>query len=291
MSDVIEIGIIGGSGLYQMPELTDAQEFPIRTPFGSTSDSIIKGKIAGIPVAFIPRHGRGHRLTPTEVPYAANIYALKSLGVKYIIAVSACGSLREDYAPGHICIPDQLVDFTKGNRRHTFFGDGLVAHVGVADPFSPEVSEILAASASTVGGTVHQGGTFVTIEGPRFSTRAESETFRKLGYSIIGMTSSPEAYLALEAEIAYGVFAHITDYDVWHSEEADVSVTSVLETFHKNVRLAQQALIEAVQRISKISQPLPAHSALAHAFISDTKVIPQPTLDKLRLLVGKYIKR
>jgi 5'-methylthioadenosine phosphorylase len=291
MSDVIEIGIIGGSGLYQMPELTDAKEFPIRTPFGATSDNLIKGKIAGIPVAFISRHARGHRLTPSEVPYAANIFALKSLGVKYIIGVSACGSLREDYAPGSICVPDQLVDQTHGIRRSTFFGEGLVAHVGVADPFSPEMVDILAASAQSVGGTTHKGGTFVTVEGPRFSTRAESETYRKLGYSIIGMTTTPEAFLALEAEIAYAVFAHITDYDVWHATEADVSVAAVIETLHQNLRFAQQAVVEAVKRIAQIKDPLPAHSALAHAFITDRKSVPPPILEKLRPIIGKYFPR
>lgn len=288
MSSTIEIGIIGGSGLYDMPELTDKEETAIRTPFGATSDSLVRGKIAGVPVAFLPRHGRGHRLMPSEVPYAANIYALKSLGVKYIIAVSACGSLREEYAPGHICVPDQLVDNTKGIRTRTFFGDGAVAHVGVAHPFSPELSAVLVEAARAAGAVVHDGGTYVTIEGPRFSTRAESNTYRQLGYSIIGMTTSPEAFLAAEAEIAYAVFAHITDYDVWREDEEAVSAAVVIETFKRNLRTAQQAIIEAVPRIAAIQDPLPAHSALKGAIITHRDTISPATFERLRLIIGKY---
>lgn len=289
MSEPIEIGIIGGSGLYEMSELTEKSEVAIRTPFGATSDAIITGKIAGVKVAFIARHGRGHRLSPTEVPYAANIYALKSLGVKYIMAVSACGSLREDFVPGHLCVPNQLVDRTKGLRKHTFFEEGIVAHVGVGDPFSPELAAVLIEAGKAAGATVHEGGTYVTIEGPRFSTRAESETYRQLGYSIIGMTTSPEAFLAAEAEIAYAVFAHITDYDVWHAEEADVSAAAVMETFRQNLRTAQRAIAEAVPRIAQIpNDDLPAHNTLKGAIMTARDQIPPNTFERLRLLIGKY---
>ena len=288
MSDQIEIGIIGGSGLYQMSELRNTSEVAIRTPFGATSDNIIIGELTGTPVAFIARHGRGHRLTPSEVPYAANIYALKSLGVKYVVAASACGSLREDFEPGHMCVPDQLVDATRGQRKRTYFGDGIVAHVGVADPFSPELSRALASAGRAAGATVHDGGTFVTVEGPRFSTRAESESFRQLGYDIIGMTTSPEAFLAREAEIAYAVFAHITDYDVWHAEEEAVSVAAVIETFNKNLRVAQRALVEMIPRIAELDDPLPAHSALEGAIMTSRGAISPEAYRRLELFIGKY---
>jgi 5'-methylthioadenosine phosphorylase len=284
----IKVGIIGGSGLYDMAELINREEIAIRTPFGATSDHIVTGEISGHRVAFIARHGRGHRYMPSEVPYAANIYALKALGVQYIIALSACGSLREDYAPGHICIPDQLVDRTTGLRKRTFFGEGVVAHVGTANPFTPELCEVLGEAAIAAGGTVHMGGTFVTVEGPRFSTRAESETFRSQGYSIIGMTTSPEAFLAAEAEIAYAVFAHITDYDVWHSEAAEVTAAMVMDTFRANLRLAQQAVVEAVPRVAAIQGPLAVHSGLQGAIMTNRADIPPATFDKLRLLIGKY---
>jgi 5'-methylthioadenosine phosphorylase len=210
------------------------------------------------------------------------------LGVKYIVAASACGSLREDYVPGHICIPDQLVDATRGPRQRSYFGNGIVGHVGVAEPFSPELSSALMSAARAAGGIVHETGTFVTIEGPRFSTRAESHSFRELGYDIIGMTTSPEAFLAREAEIAYAVFAHITDYDVWHAEEEAVSAATVMETFHKNLRVAQQALVEVIPRILELDDPLPAHSALDGAIMTDRSVIPPEVFQRLELLIGKY---
>src|SRR5579859_818179 len=204
MPDAIHIAVIGGSGLYHMPELTDIQEQTVDTPFGKPSDTITIGTLRGQRVAFLPRHGRGHVLTPSEVPYRANIYALKTLGITHIISVSACGSLREDYAPGQIVIPDQIYDNTKSERGgRSFFGDGIVAHVGMADPFCPEMSAVLAEATTKAGGTVHRGGTFVTIEGPRFSTKGESNVYRQLGFAIIGMTAAPEAFLAREAEICY----------------------------------------------------------------------------------------
>lgn len=288
MNDVIKIGIIGGSGLYNMPDLKNKEEVAVRTPFGATSDPLVTGEIAGVRVAFIARHGKGHRFTPTEVPYAANIFALKTVGVRHIISVSACGSLREDFAPGDMVIPDQLADFTR-DRVRTFFGEGLVGHVGVADPFSPELSAILADSAIAAGGTLHEGGTLVTVEGPRFSTRAESMMFRQLGFSLIGMTASPEAFLAREAEIAYAAFAHITDYDVWHEDEEAVNATTVMETFAANLERAQRALVEAIPRIEAVGdEDWPAHNALATAVMTHRETIPPKTLEKLRPIVGKY---
>lgn len=244
MSDSISLGVIGGSGLYNMAGLTDVQEHDLVTPFGKPSDPIVVGTLpgAGTPrVAFLARHGRGHRLTPTEVNYRANIYALKMLGVQRVVSVSACGSLREDYAPGHIVIPDQLFDQTRGRER-SFFGGGLVAHVGSADPFCPALSAQVFAAVKATGAKVHQGGTLITIEGPRFSTRAESYTFQKWGMSIIGMTASPEAFLAREAEMCYACMAHVTDYDVWHVSEAPVTVEMVIRILNQNTASAQQAI-------------------------------------------------
>jgi 5'-methylthioadenosine phosphorylase len=285
---VSSIAIIGGSGLYDMPGLTKTKEHVIATPFGKTSAPIISGELEGIRVAFLARHGIGHRLTPTEVPYRANIYALKSLGVERVISISACGSLREDYAPGHIVIPDNLFDFTK-DRARSFFEDGLVAHVGVADPFCGELSTQLEAAVRETGATTHRGGTFITIEGPRFSTKAESNLFRAWGMSIIGMTASPEAFLAREAEMCYAVMAHVTDYDVWHQSESPVTVEMVIQTLIKNTRIAQ----EAIRNFTRATQPARAcdcGQALSSALITNPKAIPAKTKKKLKLLVGKYIK-
>lgn len=285
----IEIAVIGGSGLYKMEGLTDIEERTITTPFGNPSDSITIGTLHGRRIAFLPRHGRGHTLNPSEVPYRANIYALKSLGVKYIISVSAAGSLREDYAPGHIVIPDQLFDNTKGLRQRTFFNDGLVAHVSVADPFSPELSQVLASSVKAVSGTSHEGGTFITVEGPRFSTKGESKTFQKWGMSIIGMTTSPEAYLAREAEIAYACMAHITDYDVWHVEEEPVTVEQVIKVLQGNTKIAQEAISHLVANMDSWAGDFAAHHALKDALITDRAQIRQETKDKLALIVSKYL--
>jgi len=250
----IELAVIGGSGLYHMAELAAVETVEIDTPFGRPSAPITVGQLHGRRIAFLPRHGRGHTLNPTEVPYRANIFALKTLGVRYIIAVSACGSLREDYAPGDIVVPEQLFDFTKGVRERSFFSGGLVAHLTLAQPFCPQLSAALAATfcpqlsaalaaaTTAAGGHLHQGGTFITVEGPRFSTRGESEIFRQWGMSIIGMTTSPEAFLAAEAEISYACMAHITDYDVWHHSEAPVTVEMVIRVLQANTRLAQAAI-------------------------------------------------
>jgi 5'-methylthioadenosine phosphorylase len=289
--DPVRIGVIGGSGLYQMPELADIEERRIDTPFGPPSDAIIIGTLAGQRVAFLPRHGRGHVLTPSEVPYRANIYALKSLGVRQVIAISACGSLREDFAPGHVVVPDQVVDRTKDKRGRSFFGDGLVAHVSVADPFCAELNQIVADAVADAGGTVHRGGTYITIEGPRFSTRAESALYRAWGMDIIGMTTSPEAFLAREAEMCYSVMAHVTDYDVWHEVEEDVSVDMVVQTLNANVRLAQRALLGVVERLSGGIEDCACYHALETALITDPSRIPAETRQRLDLLVGKYLER
>jgi 5'-methylthioadenosine phosphorylase len=289
MTEVVEVAVIGGSGLYDMEGLTAVEERRVETPFGDPSDAITIGTLHGRRVAFLPRHGRGHLLTPTEVPYRANIFALKLLGVRYIISVSACGSLREEFAPGHIVVPDQLFDYTKGKREPSFFGQGLVVHVGVAHPFSPELSTALAESVRKAGGTVHEGGTFITIEGPRFSTKGESELFRQWGMSIIGMTTSPEAFLAAEAEIAYACMAHVTDYDVWHETEEPVTVEMVIRTLQGNTRVAQAAISDLVGRMEAWAGDYPVHSALRDAVITDRSRIPVAARERFAPLVGKYL--
>jgi 5'-methylthioadenosine phosphorylase len=285
----IELAVIGGSGLYNMAGLTDIETRHIPTPFGDPSDLITVGTLAGRRLAFLPRHGRGHVLTPTEVPYRANIFALKTLGVKYLVSVSACGSLREDYAPGDIVVPDQLFDFTKGARERSFFGRGLVAHLTVAEPFSPELNDALAAALADAGARLHRGGTFITVEGPRFSTRGESELFRRWGMSIIGMTTSPEAFLAAEAEIAYACMAHITDYDVWHHSEAPVTVEMVIRVLMANTEVAQRAIRRLVETMDAWSRPFAAHDALRDALITDRSRIPEDVRQELRPIVGKYL--
>ncbi len=287
MAEQVTLAIIGGSGLYAMPGLHETREYNLDTPFGRTSAPVVVGTLEGQRVAFLARHGLGHHITPSDVPYRANIYALKSLGVQRIISVSACGSLKEDLSPGHIVVPDQIYDNTHGRAR-SFFGEGLVAHISVANPFCPETSAVLETSVREAGGTVHSGGTFITIEGPRFSTKGESMTYRAWGMSIIGMTASPEAFLAREAEICYATMAHITDYDVWHESEAPVTVDMVIQTLHKNTALAQ----EAVRRLVKILKPerhCECKHALSTALITRRDVIPPATLQKLDLLVHKYL--
>jgi 5'-methylthioadenosine phosphorylase len=288
MADPIRIALIGGSGLYQMEGLGDVEERRVSTPFGEPSDALITGTLSGVPVAFLPRHARGHRLTPSEVPYRANIYALKALGVEHIIAVSACGSLREHLHPGEVVIPNQLVDLTK-KREMTFFGGGLVAHLGVADPFCSHLSDILADATAAAGGTVHRGGRFVTIEGPRFSTKGESHLYRAWGLDIIGMTSSPEAFLAREAEICYAVMAHVTDYDVWHEEEEPVSVEALIATLNRNTTLAQQVVTSVVQSLSNHVRTCECKDALASAMITQRDMIPPELIEKLGPIVRKYL--
>ncbi|MGH2523899.1 MAG: S-methyl-5'-thioadenosine phosphorylase [Anaerolineales bacterium] len=282
------LGIIGGSGLYNIAGLTDVEEQDLTTPFGKPSDPVVVGTLEGQRVAFLARHGRGHRFSPTEVNYRANIFVLKMLGVERVIAVSACGSLREDYAPGHIVVPDQLYDNTKGRER-SFFGGGLVAHVGVADPFCPTLSDQLFEAVKATGAAAHRGGAFITIEGPRFSTKAESQTFRKWGMSLIGMTTSPEAFLAREAEMCYAVMAHVTDYDVWHVSEAPVTVEMVIRILNQNTAIAQQA-ISALANAPAKRDACECPSALAHALITDRARIPEETQRTLGPLVGKYLQ-
>jgi 5'-methylthioadenosine phosphorylase len=288
MTDPVPIAVIGGSGLYQMEGLTEIEERRVSTPFGDPSDALIIGTLSGVRVAFLPRHGRGHRLTPTEVPYQANIYALKRLGVEQVISVSACGSLREHLHPGEVIIPSQLVDFTK-KREMTFFGRGLVAHVGVADPFCADLSERLADATAAAGGTVHRGGRFITIEGPRFSTKGESHLYRAWGMDIIGMTTSPEAYLACEAEMCYAVMAHVTDYDVWHEEEEPVNVEALIATLNRNTDLAQRVIASVVASLAEAQRTCECQNVLGSALITQRDLIPSEEIERLGPMVSKYL--
>jgi len=288
MKNPVRIGIIGGSGLYQMKGLTDVEERKINTPFGDPSDPIIIGTLEGSRVAFLARHGRGHRISPTEVNYRANVFALKSLGVEQIVAISACGSLQEHLPPGEIVVPDQIFDFTK-KREVSFFGDGLVAHVGVADPFCPRLSALVADAVEEAGGQVHRGGTFITIEGPRFSTKGESHTYRAWGMDIIGMTTSPEAFLAREAEMCYAVMAHVTDYDVWHETEEAVSVEAIIRTLQANTALCENAVRSLASTLAAAERTCECDSALASALITQRDVIPSECKETLALITGKYL--
>ncbi len=281
------LGVIGGSGLYAIEGLQDIDEHSVTTPFGPPSSPVVVGSLDGRRVAFLARHGLGHHLTPSEVNYRANIYALKSLGVERVISVSACGSLREDYVPGHIVVPDQIFDHTH-LRARSFFGEGIVGHVSVPDPFCPDLSRRLAESVEAAGGKVHWGGASITIEGPRFSTRAESHTYRAWGMAIIGMTTSPEAFLAREAEMCYAVMAHVTDYDVWHVSEEPVTVERVVQILQANASLAQKALVELVARLPA-DRPCDCADALRDAILSRRDRIPAETLQRLAPLVGRYL--
>src|SRR5687768_5272213 len=287
MTEHATLAIIGGSGLYDMPGLQNAREYDLDTPFGKTSAPIVVGILEGEQVAFLARHGIGHHITPSEVPYQANIYALKSLGVERLISISACGSLQEEFAPGHIVIPDQVYDNTH-KRARSFFGEGLVAHVSIADPFCRDLSDQLESAIRLAGGVTHRGGSFITIEGPRFSTKAESRTYRSWGMSIIGMTASPEVFLAREAEICYATMAHVTDYDVWHVSAAPVTVEMVIQTLHKNTLLAQEA-VRILARNRKRERDCECEQALAAALITRKDIIPPETLKKLDLLITKYL--
>ncbi len=287
MTKLADLAVIGGSGLYEMPGLRSVREHNIDTPFGKTSAPIIVGTLEGQQVAFLARHGIGHHITPSEVPYRANIYALKSLGVQRIVSISACGSLKEELAPGHIVIPDQIYDNTH-KRARSFFGEGLVAHISVADPFCADLSDQVEAAVRQAEGIVHRGGAFITIEGPRFSTKAESNTYRAWGMSIIGMTASPEVFLAREAEICYATMAHVTDYDVWHVSEAPVTVEMVIQTLNKNTAIAQEAVRILASQL-KPERNCDCEQALATALITRKDVIPAETRQKLDLLVNKYL--
>ena len=281
------IGVIGGSGLYAMEGLEDVERVELMTPFGAPSDAYMLGTVAGQRVAFLPRHGLGHRLTPTEVPSRANIYGFRSLGVSYLLSVSAVGSLREEYVPGHVVIPDQLFDRTKGIRPATFFGDGLVVHVAFDKPLDHQLSDVLEQAARAAGATAHRGGTYVCMEGPQFSTLAESEENRRRGHDLIGMTALPEAKLAREAEIAYATLALVTDYDCWHPDHDAVTVTDIIANLMKNAQNACEVVAEAVAAIPA-ERTCKCGSALAHALITDRNSVPEGTRKKLDLLIGKY---
>jgi 5'-methylthioadenosine phosphorylase len=267
--------------------LQKTEKLDIDTPFGKPSAPVVVGELEGREVVFLARHGIGHHISPSEINYRANIYALKSLGVERIVGISACGSLREDYAPGDLVIPDGLFDFTKGRKR-TFFRDGLVAHIGVADPFCSSLSDAVFEAVHATGASVHKGGDFITIEGPRFSTKAESNTYRSWGMSIIGMTTSPEAYLAREAEICYAVMAHVTDYDVWHISEEPVTVEMVIAVLNRNTEIAQNAIRNLLGNLDS-PRDCECGNALASALITNPEVIPASTRKKLDLLVKKYL--
>ena len=282
-----EIGIIGGSGLYHIEGMEQVEEVKVDTPFGDPSDAYITGTLEGRKVAFLPRHGKGHRITPSELNFRANIYGFKKLGVKWILSVSAVGSLREDVEPRHIVLPNQFFDRTKF-RKDTFFGNGVVGHVSFADPVCKQLGKLVAECAKEAGGVVHNGGTYVNMEGPAFSTRAESNFFRQCGFDIIGMTNMAEAKLAREAEICYVTMAMVTDYDVWHEEEEDVSVETIIAILNENAALAKQIIKLAIDKIPA-EQECECASALATAIITDRTKIPDETKKKLDPIIGKYM--
>lgn len=287
MNETPVLAVIGGSGLYQFDMLKNVRSVEVQTPFGEPSSPITIGDINGKSVAFLARHGLGHTIPPSDVPYQANIYAIKSLGVKHVVSVSACGSLRESYAPGHIVIPNQIIDLTH-KRERSFFGKGLVAHVSVADPFCDELSSLLEKSIKTTHAVYHRGGAYITIEGPRFSTKGESGLYRQWGLDIIGMTASPEVFLAREAELCYTTMAHVTDYDVWHISEGTVTVEMVIKTLMKNIRVAQEIIMEMVEKIDP-SLECECQQALQNAIITNPDNIDSEKKNKLGLLIEKYI--
>src|SRR5437868_8859442 len=286
--DLPAIGIIGGSGLYQMEELRDTAEHKIETPFGPPSDTLIGGKVSERQVYFLPRHGRGHRILPHELNYRANIWALRSLNVRWIVCVTAVGSLQERYAPRDILLPSQFYDRTSNRAGHTFFGEGIAAHISFAHPISPQLRGLLADSARTVGVTVHDGGTYVNMDGPAFSTRAESELNRRHGFDVIGMTNLPEAKLAREAEIALATMAMITDYDCWKVEEEPVSAQTVFGHLSANADAAKKVLVEAIPRIP--AEPNWAdHRSLDKALVTERKLWPKATAEKLRPVLDRFL--
>jgi 5'-methylthioadenosine phosphorylase len=288
----VRIGVIGGSGVYELNALQDVEEVWLETPFGQPSDAYIVGTLEGQRVVFLSRHGRGHRISPTRLNSRANIWGFKKLGVEYLIAVSACGSLQEHMAPGDIVVPDQLFDRTRG-RSLSFFDDvaagtdGIVVHISVANPFCEFLSEVCYRAVQSTGAPAHLGGTFVTIEGPRFSTKAESRAFRQLGFSIVGMTATPEAFLAREAEMSYATMAHVTDYDVWHESEEPVTVEAVIRVLLHNAEVAKQSVRNAVRMLDQAG-PSPYRNALQDAIITHKGLWPAAAVEKLDLLIGKY---
>ena len=287
-NDSPAIGVIGGSGLYQMEELRDTTELKIDTPFGPPSDVLVGGQLSGRQIYFLPRHGRGHRLLPHELNHRANIYALRSLNVRWIIAVTAVGSLQEKYAPRDIVLPSQFYDRTSSRPTHTFFGDGIVAHVSFAEPISTKLRTMLAESARTLGITVHNGGTYVNMDGPAFSTRAESELNRRHGFDVIGMTNLPEAKLAREAEIALATMAMITDYDCWKVDEEPVSAQTVFGHLTANAETARRVLADVIPRMP--SEPnWPEHAELDSALITERRLWPPATLGRLKPILERFL--
>jgi len=282
-----KIAVIGGSGLYDIEGMKDIEEVDMLTPFGVTSDKIVVGKLEGVGVAFLPRHGRGHRLLPTEVPYRANIYALKSLGVERIIGINSVGSLNEAFQPNDLLIPDQLIDRTR-LRANTFFGEGIVAHIPFGEPFCPSLSQLVYQSAKDAGATVHKGGTCVVMEGPAFSTRAESFLHRSWGVDVIGMTALPEAKLAREAEICYAIIACVTDYDSWREGDKAVTADIIMETQHRNVDTAKKTIKIAVNRVPE-KRDCDCPTALKTAIVTASEQIPDEQKGKLDLIIGKYL--
>lgn len=285
------VGVIGGSGLYEIEGLQEVKEVALETPFGAPSDSFITGTLDGIRMVFLPRHGRGHRFLPSEVNYRANIFGMKKLGVTQIISVSAVGSMKEEIVPGHIVIPDQFFDRTQGKRASTFFGQGVVGHIQFADPICTDLAAILEKSARAVGATVHAGGTYICIEGPNFSTRAESHIYRSWGVDIIGMTNIPEARLAREAEMCYATVALATDYDCWHDGHDDVSVEAVLNIIRHNVATARAIIKTAVGQLRQQQLSCNCDKALEFAIMTDKGLIPDETRQALAPIIGKYINQ
>jgi 5'-methylthioadenosine phosphorylase len=281
------VGVIGGSGLYEMEGLEDVQTVSLKTPFGNPSDSFVVGRLEEVKVAFLPRHGKGHRIQPSSLNFRANIYGMKMLGVQWIIGVSAVGSMKESIHPGDMVIPNQFIDQTKG-RPNTFFSDGIVGHISFADPVCSDLSQILFEAGKEVGATVHKNGTYLCIEGPQFSTRAESKLYRTWGVDIIGMTNLPEAKLAREAEICYATIAFATDYDCWHEEAGDVSIGEVLRILARSTQIAKSAIRRAIKHLPEKRVCLCAH-ALKYALITGKKHLSEKTKQDLEPIIGKYL--
>ena len=284
------IGVIGGSGLYEMEGMANVSEVSVATPFGAPSDNYVTGILNGVKMVFLPRHGRGHRLLPSEVNYRANIFGMKKLGVTRLVSVSAVGSMKEEIVPGHIVIPDQFIDRTNATRANTFFGNGIAGHVQFADPVCGDLSAGLFDAAAAAGATVHKGGTYICMEGPAFSTRAESLMYRSFGVSVIGMTNIPEAKLVREAEICYGVIALATDYDCWHETHDDVSVEAIVAIIRNNVAMAKEIIHHLVGSLED-QRRCSCSSALQHAIITERKAIPGKIVSDLEPIFGKYLTR
>ena len=281
------LGVIGGSGLYELPGIRDVRPVRVSTPFGDPSDALMRGRLGDVEVIFLPRHGVGHRILPSEVPFRANVFALKQLGAEFLLSIGAVGSLREQLAPGHVVVPDQFIDRTVA-RKSTFFGDGIVVHVSLADPVCATLADAVDAAAREAGGTVHRGGTYICMEGPQFSTRAESHMYRQWGADIIGMTNWQEAKLAREAELCFASLALVTDYDCWKSDAEHVVIEEVLRILAANAQLAQRAVAGVASRLP-VARACPCASALQNAIITNPKLIPAETRERLAPLIGRYV--